>query len=234
MELIGKEPGKLKLMDLSNRLEINKSSMFVLLHTLEQLGWISKGLDDVYSLGRVLGSLGNAFLGQFDLKEQFREQAAKSRDILQETIQLAKLDGDSVLYLEKVEAQSRVRLVSEPGMRFPAHATALGKVLLAWESEADIDGRLNDSLEELTPNTITNKSKLFAQLQSTRSAGFATEEQEAVMGFCCVAAPIIDARGIAVAAVSASIALHKWEQTREKATAEVVDLANRLSISLLT
>ncbi|RKP54014.1 IclR family transcriptional regulator [Cohnella endophytica] len=232
LEQIAKEPGKLKLMDLSNRLGIHKSSMFVLLHTLEQLGWVGKGQNDAYILGHVLGSLGHAFLEQFDLKERFLEEAAKTRDSLQETIQLAKLDGDQVFYLEKVEMPSRVRIVSEPGMRFPAHATALGKALLAWSPEGALERTLHDPLEELTPNTITSLTRLAPQLKAIRMAGYSIEEQESVMGFCCVAAPILASDGSAVAAVSASIAVHKWNETRDKAIGEVQALAKRLSLSL--
>lgn len=232
LELIRQEPGKLRLIDLSKRLDLNKSSMFVLLHTLEELGWVSKDSNDAYSLGHVLGVLGHAFVGQFDLEARFREEAGKSRDMLGETLQLAKLEGDQALYLAKVEAPSRVKLVSEPGMRFPAHATALGKVLLAWQPREGLEDVLGERLEELTPNTVKSRAVLIAQLEAIRSSGFATEEQESVMGFCCVAAPILDSGGAAVAAVSASIPLHKWEESRERAREEVVSLAGRLSTAL--
>jgi len=230
--LIAREPYELRLMDLSNRLDINKSSMFTLLSTLEELGWISKRDDNTYALGSTIGHLGSAYLGQYDLAARFREEAAKTRDLLNETVQLAKLDGGSVLYIEKVEAPSRVRLVSEPGMRFPAHATALGKALLAWESEAAWKTRLGeDPLEALTPNTITERETLEAQLREVKVQGYSTEEQEAVMGFCCTAAPVLGPDGKAIAAVSASLPLHKWNDGKEKAAVEIKRLALRLGFS---
>ncbi len=230
--LIAREPYKLKLMDLSNRLDINKSSMFTLLSTLEELGWIGKRADNTYGLGSTLGHLGSAYLGQYDLAARFREEAAHTRDLLNETVQLARLDGDSVLYLEKVEAPSRVRLVSEPGMRFPAHATALGKALLAWEPEAAWPTRLGEEpLEALTPNTIIEPGMLAAQLREVRAQGYSTEEQEAVMGFCCTAAPVLGPDGKVIAAVSASLPLHKWEDGKDKAIVEIKRLAVRLSLS---
>ncbi|MFB9277493.1 IclR family transcriptional regulator [Cohnella cellulosilytica] len=232
LELIRHEPGKLRLIDLSKRLDLNKSSMFVLLHTLEELGWVTKDANDTYSLGRMLGVWGHAFASQFDLNERFREEAGRSRDKLGETIQLARLEGNQALYLGKVEAPSRVKLVSEPGMRFPAHATALGKALLAWRRRDELERILDERLEELTPNTVTSRAALLAQLEQIRSAGFATEEQESAMGFCCVAAPVLDSAGAAAAAVSASIPVHKWEESRERAKEEIVSLAGRLSLFL--
>ncbi|QTH40392.1 IclR family transcriptional regulator [Cohnella sp. LGH] len=232
LNLIAREPHKLRLMDLSARLGINKSSMFTLLATLEELEWIGKREDGTYALGSTLGHLGSAYLGQYDLAARFREEAAKSRDLLNETIQLAKLDGGSVLYLEKVEAPSRVRLVSEPGMRFPAHATALGKALLAGESEEAWLTRLGEEpFEVLTPNTITQRGTLSAHLREVKAHGYSTEEQEAVMGFCCTAAPVLGPDGKAIAAVSASLPLHKWQDGKEKSIVEIKRLAQRLSLS---
>jgi DNA-binding IclR family transcriptional regulator len=230
LNLISKEPSKRKQMDLSKQLGIHKSSLFVLLHTMEALEWVKKGSDDTYSLGQWFGDMGHAFFGQNALLDQFRAEAEITRDEIEETIQLAKLDGNHVLYLGKVEAPSPVKLMSEPGMRLPAHATALGKTLLAYLSVSQREELLHSPLEQMTPLTLTQSSLLKIQLEEIRGRGYAMEEQEAVMGFCCVAAPVFDGNGEAVAAVSASIPLHKWELKKEAARDGLMRLAARLSL----
>jgi DNA-binding IclR family transcriptional regulator len=230
LSLISKEPSKRKQMDLSKQLGINKSSLFVLLHTMETLEWVKKESDDSYSLGQWFGDMGHAFLGQNTLLDQFNVEAKKARDEIGETIQLAKLDGNHVLYLGKVEAPSQVKLMSEPGMRLPAHATALGKALIAYLPDSQREKCLYSPLEQMTPLTLTQASLFETQLEEIRDRGYATEEQEAVMGFCCVAAPVFDGNGEAVAAVSASIPLHKWELKKEMARDGLMKLAARLSL----
>ena len=129
--LLAAEPARHKLIDLSRRLDINKSSMFSLLNTMEALQWAVRGEGDTYSLGRAFAVFGSSYVQNFDLNRSFQQEAAAARDRLQETIQLARLDGNQMLYLGKLEAPSPVRLQSEPGMRLPAHVTALGKAMLS-------------------------------------------------------------------------------------------------------
>ncbi|GGD52521.1 IclR family transcriptional regulator [Paenibacillus nasutitermitis] len=230
LSVVSQEPGKYKLIDLSRRLDINKSSMFSLLHTMETLQWVKKGADDTYSLGEVIAVLGSLMIRQFDLQDIFQEEAAGVRDRLQETIQLARRIDDHILYLGKVEAPTPVRLQSEPGMRLAAHATALGKVMLAQLPEAEWErlypGR---TLAKMTPRTIDDRSELFAELTEIRKQGYALDDEEAVIGFQCVAAPIYNLAGEAIAAVSCSMPLHQWEQKAEATRQEIVDLARRLS-----
>ncbi|REE78905.1 IclR family transcriptional regulator [Paenibacillus taihuensis] len=232
LAVLAKEPAKLKLIDLSRQLDINKSSMFSLLNTMETLGWVKRSGSggDTYSLGHAFAEFGSSYLKQYDLHQSFQEEAAGTRDRLQETVQLAKRAGDQVLYLGKLEAVSPVRLQSEPGMRLPAHATALGKAMLAQLSEEELL-RLypQEQLEQLTPHTIGSRTELFKQLETIRAHGFALDDQESVMGFRCVAAPIRAGSG-EQAAVSCSMLLHQWAVKSEQARAEMQDLARRLSV----
>ncbi|MFC0329143.1 IclR family transcriptional regulator [Paenibacillus sepulcri] len=230
LSVVSLEPGKYKLIDLSRQLAINKSSMFSLLHTLETLNWVKKGADDTYSLGEAIAVLGSSLVKQFDLNDRFQSEAAGARDRLQETIQLARRIEDHILYLGKVEALTPVRLQSEPGMRLPAHTTALGKVMLAQLPEAEWKRLYPErALTMQTPNTIGDREKLFQQLRQIRQQGFALDDQESVVGFRCVAAPIYNIVGDTIASVSCSMPLHQWEQKAADTKREIVDLAKRLS-----
>ena len=230
---ICERPSKLKLIDLSKRLEINKSSMFSLLNTMETLEWIVRENDGTYSLGSKLGFWGNAFFKQFSLIDRFRKEAAITKHIILETIQLAKLEQHEVLYLAKEEMPSPVRISSEPGKKLPAHATALGKAMLAWLEPAEFDALYTS--DELTPSltlhSLRSREELRRDLATVRETGCAFDLEEAVMGFCCVAAPVRDGEGRVVAAISCSMFKHEWEQKRELARNEICALANRLSQS---
>ncbi|GGF99093.1 IclR family transcriptional regulator [Paenibacillus abyssi] len=230
IELIAEHPHQLKLIDLSKQLGINKSSMFSLLHTMEELRWIAKDKGDTYALSSFFGLIGSTYFRQFDLISLFHQEAFMTKLRIGETIQLAKLEGDHVLYLAKEEAPSPVRLASDPGMKLPAHGTALGKAMLAGLSEPELASLYPEArLSGGTANSIKTRDELFKQISEIRVEGVAFDLQEAVIGFSCVAAPIRGVGGEVIAAVSCSMPQHQWEVKHELAQAEIRKLAQQLS-----
>jgi len=230
LNTIAEQPGKLKLIELSRLLEINKSSMYSLLQTMEALEWVKREQGDTYSIGRGISRIGFSFSQHYDVKEQFRQEGALIRSRIGGTLQLAKLAGWEVLYLEKLETPSPVRLVSEPGMRFPAFATGLGKALMAFETPERQEQLLQDTVwKPLTSYTTLEAEALQAELVEIRKRGVAYDLQEAVMGFNCVAAPVLNQAGAAVYAVSCAIPVHCWEEQAEAAEREIRLLAERLA-----
>lgn len=231
LELIAAEPNTLKLIDISRKLAIHKSSMFSLLHTMEELQWIVRDRGDTYGLGSFLGPLGSAYFRQFNIVSQFHNEAIPVKERIGETLQLAKLEGNQVLYLAKQEAATPVRLASDPGMKLSAHATALGLSMLAHLS---MDELLllypEEQLPTMTSHTIATRNGLMSRLQIIQRAGYALDIQEAVIGFCCVAAPIRGSRGEVVAAVSCSMPQHHWADKHALAQEEVCKLAQLLSL----
>jgi DNA-binding IclR family transcriptional regulator len=231
LQAIAKNQGSLKLIDLSRQLGISKSSIYSLLNTMEELNWISRDKGDTYSLGMSIGLLGNSFFQQFDLVELFRKEAVRCRQETGESVQMARLEGDQVLYLAKETAPAPVQMVSGPGVKFPAHATGLGKVMLAALAPEHINLLYpEDRLTSITPYTIKTKEELFKQLAQIRAQGFALDEQEGVIGFCCMAAPIYNLQNEIEAAVSVSMPLHHWDDKKAMAQASICALAERLSI----
>jgi len=230
LDVIGGEPYKWKLSDLSKTIGISKSTLYSLLVTMERLQWVSRDRNETYAIGSALGRYGSAFFRQYDLIEDFRRLAEPVMLKLQESIQLAVLEGSDVLYLSKMEAPTPVQMVSGPGVRFPAHATGLGKVLLADMNEERISHLYpEEALHPITVHTISSRAALIRELGNVRKAGFATDLQEGVMGFCCTAAPIRKRNGDIAAAVSCSMPIHHWEEKKELAMQEIVRLAQKLS-----
>lgn len=227
--LLGAEPYRWKLSDLSRELGISKSTLYSLLQTMERLQWINRDTNETYAIGKTIGDFGSAYFRQFDLIEEFRRLAEPAMRRLQESIQLARLDGSEVLYLAKVEAPSPVQMVSGPGVRVPAHSTGLGKSLLSGMSAEQV--RLlfpEERLPKRTAHTIDSREQFIRELERVRQDGYAIDQQEGVMGFCCVSAPI-RRRNEIVAAVSCSLPLHSWEAGKAEALREICRLAAELS-----
>lgn len=231
LKLISQEPNKWKFKDMCEQLNISKSTMFSLLHTMEELQWISKN-GDTYSLGIHYGMMGHSYFNQFDIISMFNKEAPITMLKVQESIQLAYLDKDHVVYLAKINGPSPIQMVSGPGARIPAHATGLGKVLLSNLEEERLHELFPDKkLKKLTEYTITEKSKLLKQLKAIKKKGYVEDIQEGVMGFCCVAAPVYNAEEEMIASVSISMPVHQWEGKKDLVIEEVRDLASRLSLA---
>lgn len=222
--------------DLCEETGINKSSMFSLLRTMETLQWVVKDAGERYVLGAGISyynTVYNDSLKQnMNLVERFLAESVQSVAAVGETFQLSVLDRDEIIYLAKQEGQSLVRLESSPGMRFPAHATAMGKMMLALLPEGELERRYSGkSLSAVTSHTLTDWAEFTAALADIRRTGYAMDREEIIQGISCVAAPVLDASGKAVAAVSTSMLQHAFTAKQEAAVREVTLLAAKLSLS---
>jgi IclR family KDG regulon transcriptional repressor len=179
-----------------------------------------------------LSELGSSYLGKVDLVRVFDEVAKELVLLCQETVKLAVLDGRDVVYLGRQQGSLHsVQLVARVGSRVPAHATAVGKVLLAALSDADLD-RLYDGqeLRALAPNTLTNLPALKEGLERARRDGVAYDEAESSPGVHCVAAPIYDHNDRVVAAMSVGVPNDRYSEEHMAAiTRQVREHAEMLS-----
>lgn len=233
LKLLIEEPYKWKLSDLSKHLGISKSTLYSLLQTMERLQWINRDRNETYALGSAVGDFGSAYFRQYDLIEEFRRAAEPVMRKLQESIQLARLDGNEVLYLAKIEAPSPVQMVSGTGVRFPAHATGLGKSLMMDMDEEQVLRIFpQETLHKMTAHTIGSRKEFLQELEKARREAYSTDIQEGVMGFCCVAAPVRNRNGGVIAAISCSMPVHHWEVKKDEAMLEIGALAQRLSTGM--
>jgi IclR family transcriptional regulator, KDG regulon repressor len=231
LDLIVLNPSQLRLIDISAKSGIHKSSLFSLLNTMEELGWIVKEKGDTYTLGPILGSLGAAYFRQFNILESFFIESEESVKSIGENIQLGILEGGDVLYLAKKEGHAPVRLATDPGMRFPAYASAIGKVQLAKYTKEEIYELFpNEKIIPKTEFTIRNTEELWAEVELSKQRGYAIEQQEGALGFCCVAAPIFNYENKCFAAVSFTMLENSWDRKKDDAREEILNLAKRLSL----
>ncbi len=207
IEALARERSGLGFTDLSRLQGIPRSSLHALLAVLTERGFVEFDPSRrVYALGLKTWEMGQAYLAHRDLVEKALPLMERVVAEINETVQLAVLDGMENVYLAKVDCSHPVRLQSEVGRRLYAHATGLGKVLLADLPEDELRRRFNGAdLARLGPRTISRTDRLFEALETVRASGFAVDDQEYTAGLRCVAAPIAGPNGQTVAALSASI-----------------------------
>jgi len=127
------------------------------------------------------------------------------------------LSGTEILYLDKVDSPRSVGVMSKIGQRNPVYCTSLGKSLLAFQREEDQE-RIVAEIEftPLTPHTITSRKELLKELNQIRSQGYALDRREIEEDVECIAAPIRNHLGNAIAAISISGPQKKIQTPREK------------------
>lgn len=205
LEALAASGRRRSLVDLSRSLDIPKSSLHGILRTMMQRGWVE--VDDGgtrFGLGVRALQVGAAYLETDDTVGLLAGVLDDLSRQFGETVHLGRLDGPYVVYMAKRESVHPLRLYSAIGRRLPAHATALGKVLLAERTDEAVHGLLTWPLAALTPHTITDRDALYADLAAVRERGYAIDNQENTEGLVCfaVAAPL---HSPAVDAVSLSV-----------------------------
>jgi DNA-binding IclR family transcriptional regulator len=158
-----------------------------------------------YRLGLKLFELGTKAVSQLDLRE--RARPLLERVVLEtgETVHLCIMDDTEVVYLDKVEPTRSVRMASSVGRRNPAYCTAVGKAMMAYLPEADVEAIVRkQGLKSLTRNTITTLYELKAELAIIRKRGYAIDDEENEEGVRCVGCVVRGYAGEPVAAISIS------------------------------
>lgn len=201
------ERGQASLAEICSESGLNKSTGHRFLNALRHLGYVRQTDDGSYAPTMKLAQLGMLITDKLDLLSEARPVVRELARETQETIHLATIDETHLVYLDKLESTRnlRVAMMSRIGSSAPTYCTGVGKALLAF-----VDGETREralaavDFEEYTPNTITDPSVLEEELGRIRAAGVALDDEEHEVGVRCVAAPVLDSDGRAVAAISIS------------------------------
>lgn len=210
------ERPELSLAEISREVDAHKSSVFRVLTTLKAAGFLEKDpLSGKYRLGLKILDLAGRVWGRHDIRQiatPYMEELARETG---EVIHLAVLDGSDLVYLEKKGQGQVLTVATRVGGRNPAYASSMGKILLADLSESELKAILGrGKLKKLTPNTIDEIPKLIEELARIREQGFAVDNEETFQGIRCVGAPIRDAGGKVVAAVSVTVPAQRMDDKR--------------------
>jgi DNA-binding IclR family transcriptional regulator len=227
-------PAELGVMELSRRVDLHKSTVSRLLATLESEGLIERVPEtDKYRLGFMLMRLAGQVTHFGDVREAARPLLVELTERSSETVHLAVLDGDEVVNVEQISGPHLVREANWVGRRTPLNCVANGKALLAFQPEATIGRVLAGPLPRYTERTLADPARLRRELAQVRERGYAQALGEIEEGLNAVAAPIRDAAGTVVAAVSISGPAYRVTADRvPDLGALVVGAATRISARL--
>lgn len=208
--------------ELAVAVELPKSTVHRLLAALAAEDLVEIGADGAARLGSGLVRLGAAT--RRGLRFQLGPVMLGLRRTLDETVDLAVLEGDAVTFVEQFPAPHRLRAVSGVGTSFPAHCTANGKALLAALTDEEVALLLPPRLERFTERTIVSRSELLNELAAIREAGVAFDDQEHTEGISAVGAVVFDPAGPA-GAISMPIPTQRFADRREEYAEAVRDAA---------
>jgi len=199
---------ELSLTDLSVKIESHKSTVYRFMHTLCERGYVRRApATEKFSLTLKIFELGMRVFERVDIAKLAAPVIARLSATTEETIHLATMDDQRLVYLTKQESTHslRVSMQSRVGMSAPEYCTGVGKTLLAWADTGFLEAYfMRCQFVQYTKNTISDKLTLAAELQSIRNQGYAVDDEEHEYGVRCVAAPIRNRDGKVVAALSIS------------------------------
>jgi len=206
LNLFDSQAPELGTTEIARALGLHKSTTASLVSTLAANGFLGQNPETrKYRLGLKLVERAFAMLDQVEIRQIAYPCLQELRNQWNETVNLAILDGADMVYIERMLGTKALGMRSEVGRRAPAHCTALGKAILACWPPADVKTFVSlHGLPAVTPQTITDPDKFFAELDKAREQGYAVDDEENEIGGRCIAVPIFDHMGKAIAAISIS------------------------------
>lgn len=198
---------QVSLNELAGRVPIVKSSIYRILFTLEQSGYVSKSDSGKYCItprfARLAGEIQTSAVSELPAIALPFMAALLRR--FQETVNLGLLDGDEVLYIRVLESPHAFRLAAHAGIRSSLHSTALGKALLCRMAPAEIERILKGkTLRRRTARTIGDRATFMKELAKVLKRGYSIDNGEDSDGAKCFGAAILNSEGTAIAAMSIS------------------------------
>jgi DNA-binding IclR family transcriptional regulator len=223
LEVLGQEQG-MGVTQISKLLQMPKSSVHDILSTLHNDGLVEKdGERNHYSLGLRLFELGNMARANLELRRIAIPSMRSLNADLDETVHLTILDGWEVLYIECFESVKQLRTYSVIGVRAPLHCTAVGKAILAFFTDKQVDQMIKAmGLPRFTKNTITDRHRLDKEMIETRRLGYAVDDAEHEEGMRCIGAPIHNHEAAVMASISVSGPSQRMTPERDKEVGELV------------
>lgn len=231
LELFDERGKGLTVTEINDHLNFNKVSTFRIVKNLEEAGYLEKDQDtSKYRLGLkvyYLGALAEPHSGIRRITRPFLENL---NDKCDETVHLAVLNKGEALYLDKIEGKRTIRVITRIGMKLPAHCSGVGKALLAALPEDALEQIIREKgLPRFTNNTITELKALKAELARVGKQGYAIDNEEIEEGLKCAAAPIRDAEGNVVAAISVSVPKERFDKEIRTYISEVKKASQKVS-----
>jgi DNA-binding IclR family transcriptional regulator len=207
--------------DIAQAVGLHKATAHRIVTTLVNYGYIERVEDgQKYRLGLELPNLGYKVLSRMDLRKEavpFMKQLVAEWD---ETCDLSIFDQGEAFYIEIMRGTRALTISAAVGQRLPAHATASGKLFLAYLPDDQLNAILKQPMEAYTEKTATSPEKLRFQLEEIRKQGYSIDYEEFEHGVCAVAAPIFNRSGNVIAAIGGPSPISRMAPDRIKQIAD--------------
>jgi DNA-binding IclR family transcriptional regulator len=226
LQLFSESSNGLTAKEVARRSRLPVSTVHRFLANLEGSAFLNCGGDGVYHLGIACFAIGQAALGQLDIRRVSLPYLQELNRHTRETIHLTVRHGLSAVYVEKLDSPEQLRIHSRIGAAVPLYCTAVGKVMLAYMPDDEREKVLPQlGLKRLTMHTVGNLQELQAELYRVRKNGYASDLEENENHIRCVAAPIWDHAGGVNASLSVTAPVVRMAVTRLRQIAPLVQAA---------
>ncbi|MGX1902263.1 IclR family transcriptional regulator [Thermolongibacillus altinsuensis] len=235
IEIVSSEKDGLGVTEIAKQMDINKSSVYRILSTLVQYGYMEQDEETSrYKLGYKFLEMSSKLLESIDLRKEARPFLQELEKETNEVIHLVVYDQGEVIYIEKLEGTETLRMHSKVGKRAPMHCTAVGKAILAHlPSNVVLDILERKGMPRHTDKTITDQDEFLKELSQVRQKGYALDLEENEYGIRCIAVPIFDHVGKVIAAVSVSgPTIRMTDERIEQLQARMLQIGKQISARL--
>ncbi|MCY4073449.1 MAG: IclR family transcriptional regulator [Chloroflexi bacterium] len=235
LSLFGAQNPELGITDIAKALNLHKSTAAGLVYTLQRNGYIAQNPENRrYHLGLQLIERAGVLLDQIEIRKIAMPELEHLRDWSSESVNLAILEENQVIYIERLLTDKSLGFRNHIGKRAWPHSTALGKAILSHLPPHEAREILESyPLESMTLNTITDIEVLMGQFKVFHDQGYAIEREENEIGGLCISAPIHNHSSNPVAAVSVSFPLSRLDETMIATYGtKILEVARRISVKL--
>jgi len=226
LQLFSDSPQGLAAKEVAGRSRLPVSTVHRFLANLEASGFLNCSGDGVYRLGIACFAIGQAALGQLDIRRVSLPYLEELNRQTRETTHLTVRHGLSAVYVEKLDSPEQLRIHSRIGAAVPLYCAAVGKVMLAYMPDDERKKVLPQlALKRLTPHTVGNLQELEAELYRVRKNGYACDLEENEIHIRCIAAPIWDHAGCVNASLSITAPMVRMVAARIRQLAPLIQSA---------
>jgi IclR family KDG regulon transcriptional repressor len=214
----------LSVRELAQHMNLPRSVVHRLILTLEDEGYLKKNtIHAGYTLGTKLWSLGSAAIQNLEIRDVARGYLENLAVKTNELVALAVLDGDEVVYIDKIDSSQTIRAYIPIGGRAPAYCISTGKAILAYRSGEEVS-KIVSSMKRFTNKTVVNGDTLKRHLAEIRRRGYSVNSGEWHEDVAGVASPIQNREGNVTVAIGVTVPIHRL-------TKETIDQLGRLTIA---
>lgn len=233
--LVSLKKGGLGVTEIAKQIDINKSSVYRILSTLVQYGYVEQDVETGrYKLGYKFLEISSKLLESIDLRAEAKPFLLDLERETNEVIHLVVYDQGEVVYIEKLEGNETLRMHSKVGKRAPMHCTSVGKAILAHlPINIVLEIIERKGLPMHTDRTITDKDEFLQELINVKQLGYALDLEENESGITCMAVPIFDHLGKVIASVSISgPTMRMTDERMERLKVSMLEAGKKISARL--